>query len=150
MWNKICLIFLFFMACFVVDAQNFLGKTKMEIEQFIKDNQAVAIDVQRNDSSIVFRYEEEDERNRMFEATCKFILDKGRCSSYEKVVVIHEYWAKSIQDLVSLKKAKGSGDIIAVDGENLFSLYAFDEGFFLKLILKEEYLIQKFEYISQQ
>ncbi len=148
MWNKVTLSLLFFTFGHISNAQDFLGKTKTDIERFVKDNQAVAIGTQRNDSSIVFQYEEEDERNRMFEVTCEFIFDQETCIAYDKIVAIHEYWAKTIQDLAALKKAKGKGEVIGVDGENLYSLYEFDEGYIIRLTLKDDRLIERFEYLN--
>lgn len=110
-----------------VVAQELLGEPESEIRRFIVGNGAEA--VVRGDT-IGCRFQEEDERGRIFEVAYDFVMKEGRCGLYRKVVDLHEYWVGVVKGLVELKEGKGEGEAFEAEGEELFPVYRFEEAVF--------------------
>lgn len=107
-----------------VAAQELLDKPESEIRRFIVGKGAEA--VVRGDT-VGCRFQEEDERGRIFEVAYDFVIEDGRCDSYRKVVDLHEYWVGVVKGLVELKEGKGEGEAFEAEGEELFPVYRFED-----------------------
>lgn len=145
MWNKIILATSIWMICCLkLQAQEFLGKSKPDIERFIQTNSTRISRIQQEDNNLQFVYEEEDERNRLFEVSYCFYFQNGICSTYEKQLPRNEYWMQTIHDLVALKKGKASGNTLEIDNDTLSSQYRFDT-FLLEIRSTDVFLIEIFK-----
>lgn len=125
--NKVMKWILFICCLFgagTVAAQEFLGETESEVRRFIggKGIEAVVAG-----DTIGCRFQEEDERGRIFDVTYDFVMKDGHCDSYRKVVALHEYWVGVVKELVDLKEGEGEGESFDVEGEELFPVYRFED-----------------------
>lgn len=125
--NKVMKWILFICCLFgtgTVAAQEFLGETESEVRRFIggKGIEAVVAG-----DTIGCRFQEEDERGRIFDVAYDFVMKDGHCDSYRKVVALHEYWVGVVKELVDLKEGEGGGEPFDVEGEELFPVYRFED-----------------------
>lgn len=123
-----------------VNAQEFLGEPESEVRRFIggKGGEPVV-----TGDTIGSRWQEEDERGRIFEVAYDFVMQDGRCDSYRKVVALHEYWAGVVKELVELQEGEGEGKAFEVEGVELFPLYRFEDAI-LKVEVKADRLYLAF------
>lgn len=105
-------------------AQEFLGEPESEVRRFIGTQGAEPVVA---GDTIGCRFQEEDERGRIFEVTYDFVMKEGRCDSYRKVVDLHEYWVGAVKELVELKEGEGEGEPFSAEGEELFPVYRLEE-----------------------
>ncbi len=144
MWNRVGIaVAVLVLACGSLRAQEFLGKTRAEIGKFVAGNSSRQLDYTEEGDTVTFRYEEEDERMRLFRVTCRFVFTDGVCLCYRKIVPVHEYWAGTIADAAVQQKAGGEGEKIDVDGLWLFPLYRFD-GHTMSLAVEPDGLVMEF------
>lgn len=124
MWNKIMMFFLLFICIQItIRGQEYLGQNKSVILGFIETNKYRIDNLVASDDMISFTFEEEDERNRTFIVNYNFVIENQECISYTKELPIHEYWAHTILDMVTQRKAKASGQTVSVDGVSLNTQY---------------------------
>lgn len=107
-----------------VAAQEFLGETESEVRRFIGTQGAEAV---VKGDTIGCRFQEEDERGRIFDVAYDFVMKDGHCDSYRKVVALHEYWVGVVKELVELKEGEGEGEPFSAEGEELFPVYRFED-----------------------
>ncbi len=147
MWNKLLLPVLFLISGInIAFSQEFLGRTHTEIKRFLEDNRANVLHCIKTVDTLRLVYSEEDERNRRFEVEYSFFFTKDTCRQYEKKVPSHEYYANQIKDNVSLKNAEGSGNMLEIDGETLYSVYRFEK-YVLLLQLENNKLILSYQFL---
>ncbi len=146
MWNKKYIVFIVMLTFCLspLKSQDFLGKSKNDVLKFMERNTPRISQIELNNDSVSFIYEEEDEINRMFDIHYAFLFSDDVCVSYVRKLPVNEYFLKTILDMVSLKEGKGSCYTFSIEGESLHSVYEF-ENFFLKLALKDDVILQRFE-----
>ncbi len=146
MFNKksFVLVFILTLCLFPLKSQDFLGKSKSDILQFIEKNKVRISQNEVQNDSISFLYEEEDEINRMFNINYTFSFLNDTCICYSRRLPVNSYFLKTISDMVSTKNGKSLGDMLSVEGETFYSCYEF-ENFFLRLEFEEDIIIEKFE-----
>lgn len=121
-------------------AQEFLGESESEVKRFIGGK---GIEAVVKGDTIGCRFQEEDERGRVFDVAYDFVMKDGVCDSYRKVVPLHEYWVGVVKGLVEQKEGEGEGEAFGVEGGELFPVYRF-EGAVLKLEVKAGMLYMVF------
>lgn len=150
MWNKIRLVVLLLLLCLQTGfAQEWLRESRKEIHTAVGQKMKKAVILSETDSLIRINGEEEDERCRIFKVSYIFVLDQDRCISYKRILPIHNYWATTFQELVSLQEAKGSGETLDIDGETLLTDYVFDT-YTLHLSIEADHLIAWFKIKNPQ
>lgn len=139
MWNKLMIGLLLLLGSQVAFSQTWLKKTDKEILQYTTDNKERIKDIQQTDTLFTMTYQEEDELGRMFEASYLFNMKNNICTSYERLLPAHRYWAANLLEQVSLQEADASGEEIEVDGEILNAVYTFGD-YRIHVSLKENSL----------
>lgn len=124
-------------------AQDWLGKTKAEIEAGVKGKGVGAEVLSESDSSLALRCEEEDERCRKFDVRYEFTFADDACVSYRRILPLHSYWALTMQDLIAQEEGEASGDELDIDGETLQTDYDFED-FTLHFSLEGDKLVATF------
>lgn len=114
-------------------------KTDKEILQYTTDNKERIKDIQQTDTLFTMTYQEEDELGRLFEVSYLFNMKNNICTSYERLLPAHRYWAANLLEQVSLQEADASGEEIEVDGEILNAVYTFGD-YRIHVSLKENSL----------
>ncbi|MCL3849867.1 MULTISPECIES: hypothetical protein [Parabacteroides] len=139
MWNKLMIGLLLLLGSQVAFSQTWLKKTDKEILQYTTDNKERIKDIQQTDTLFTMTYQEEDELGRLFEVSYLFNMKNNICTSYERLLPAHRYWAANLLEQVSLQEADASGEEIEVDGEILNAVYTFGD-YRIHVSLKENSL----------
>lgn len=127
MWNKLMIGLLLLLGSQVAFSQTWLKKTDKEILQYTTDNKERIKDIQQTDTLFTMTYQEEDELGRLFEVSYLFNMKNNICTSYERLLPAHRYWAANLLEQVSLQEADASGEEIEVDEEILNAVYTFGD-----------------------
>lgn len=139
MWNKLMIGLLLLLGSQVAFSQTWLKKTDKEILQYTTDNKERIKDIQQTDTLFTMTYQEEDELGRLFEVSYLFNMKNNICTSYERLLPAHRYWAANLLEQVSLQEADALGEEIEVDGEILNAVYTFGD-YRIHVSLKENSL----------
>lgn len=143
MWSKYILTLLLAIICQQGVAQDWLHLSKDKILSELETKcQDVKI-ISTSDTEIRINCNEEDERCRVFPVSYQFRLTDGACTSYLRILPVHNYWAATILELVNQQEGEGSGEELDVDGETLQSDYDFSS-YKLHLSLEKEQLQVRF------
>ena len=117
-----------------LSAQDFLGKSALEIRQAM----AKADGKMRISGDTLYAENQmEDERGRIFDVKYTFVLKGGNCVTYQQRVAQHEYWTTKILEWVETKEGKEMGSVFKVSDQPLYSRYDFED-FKMQVTLKDE------------
>lgn len=138
---KLILFISFFLGVFPLCAQDFLGKSEREIKQVVG---GVETEIREVGDTLSADCREEDERGRIFEVKYRFILKEEKCVYYWQIVALHEYWVKSLLELVEGQEGEEAGEAFVLCDERLYARYDFED-FHLQVIVRDKELWLKFE-----
>lgn len=133
-----------FIALLPGTAQEWLGKSKTEIRTGITGKGVDAEVLSETDSTLALSCEEEDERCRKFDVYYEFSFKDETCTSYQRILPLHSYWAITLQDQITLDEGEGSGEELDIDGESLQTDYLFED-YTLHLSIQDGKLIASFQ-----
>lgn len=139
MWNKLLIPLLLLLGSQGGFCQTWLNKTDKDILQYIEEHKERIQDSRQTDSLFTMTCQEEDELGRLFDVTYRFDMKENVCTSYERLLPAHRYWAATLLEQASQQEADASGEEIEVDGETLNTVYTFDR-YTLHIILKDDRL----------
>lgn len=139
MWNKLLIPLLLLLCSQGGFGQTWLNKMDKDILQYIDEHKERIQDSLQTPSLFTMTCQEEDELGRLFDVSYRFNLKENVCTSYERLLPAHRYWASTLQEQASQQEADASGDEIDVDGETLNTMYTFD-GYIIRIALKDDYL----------
>ncbi|WP_289006779.1 hypothetical protein [uncultured Parabacteroides sp.] len=139
MWNRLMIGLLLLLGSQAAFSQVWLGKTDKEILQYTMDNKERIENTRQTDTLFAMTCREEDELGRLFEVSYLFNMKNNVCTSYERLLPAHRYWAANLLEQVSLQEANASGEEIEVDGEILNAVYTFGD-YRIHVSLKEDSL----------
>lgn len=125
MWNKL-LALLFFLPL-VSMADTWLGYSRTDLLDEIKDNVQKIKIVTQSDTLICLQGEEEDERCRRFKVKYTFRLSEGQCTSYTLTTDSHEYWANRFLTYAEENDGESQGENLTVDGVEIAGKYVFED-----------------------
>lgn len=143
MWNKFIISLLLLVGSQAIFPQTWLNKTDTDILRYIADHKERIVDSQPGDTLFRMTCREEDELGRLFDVSYHFHLKNHICTSYERLLPAHRYWASTLLEQVSLQEADLAGEEIEVDGEILNTIYLFDD-YRIHISLKEDRLCLRY------
>ena len=139
MWNRLLIPLLLLLCSQGGFCQTWLNKTDKEILQYIEENKERIQDSRQTGSLFTMTCQEEDELGRLFDVTYRFDMKDNVCTSYERLLPAHRYWAATLLEQASQQEADASGKEIEVDGETLNTVYIYDD-YTLHISLKDDHL----------
>lgn len=139
MWNRLLISLLLLLCSQGGFSQTWLNKTDKEILQYTEEHKERIRDCQQTATLLTLTCQEEDELGRLFDVSYRFNLKDNVCTSYERLLPAHRYWAATLLEQVSQQEADASGEEIDVDGETLNTIYMFDE-YVVHITLKNDRL----------
>lgn len=126
MWNRLLISLLLLLCSQAGFSQVWLNKTDKDILQYIEEHKERIQDSEQTAALITLTCQEEDELGRLFNVSYLFNMENNICTSYERLLPAHRYWASTFLEQTSQQEADASGDEIDVDGEMLNTVYTFD------------------------
>lgn len=126
MWNRLLISLLLLLCSQAGFSQVWLNKTDKDILQYIEEHKERVEDSRQTAALITLACQEEDELGRLFDVSYLFNMVNNICTSYERLLPAHRYWASTFLEQASQQEADASGDEIDVDGEMLNTVYTFD------------------------
>lgn len=139
MWNRLLIPLLLLLCSQGGFCQIWLNKTDKEILQYIEEHKERIQDSRQTGSLFTMTCQEEDELGRLFDVTYRFDMKDNVCTSYERLLPAHRYWAATLLEQASQQEADASGKEIEVDGETLNTIYIYDD-YTLHISLKDDHL----------
>ena len=139
MWNRLLITLLLLFCSQGGFSQTWLNKTDKDILQYIEEHKERIQDYRQMSTLFTMNCQEEDELGRLFEVSYRFDLKKNVCTSYERLLPAHHYWASTLLEQASQQEADASGEEIEVDGEILNTIYTYDD-YALHIALKNDRL----------
>ncbi|WP_293712366.1 hypothetical protein [uncultured Parabacteroides sp.] len=139
MWNRLLIPLLLLLCSQGGFCQTWLNKTDKEILQYIEEHKERIQDSRQTGSLFTMTCQEEDELGRLFDVTYRFDMKDNVCTSYERLLPAHRYWAATLLEQASQQEADASGKEIEVDGETLNTVYIYDD-YTLHISLKDDHL----------
>lgn len=139
MWNRLLIPLLLLLCSQGGFCQTWLNKTDKEILQYIEEHKERIQDSRQTGSLFTMTCQEEDELGRLFDVTYRFDMKDNVCTSYERLLPAHRYWAATLLEQASQQEADASGEEIEVDGETLNTIYIYDD-YTLHISLKDDHL----------
>lgn len=139
MWNRLLIPLLLLLCSQGGFCQTWLNKTDKEILQYIEEHKERIQDSRQTGSLFTMTCQEEDELGRLFDVTYRFDMKENVCTSYERLLPAHRYWAVTLLEQASQQEADASGEEIEVDGETLNTIYIYDD-YTLHISLKDDHL----------
>lgn len=127
MWNRLLISLLLLLCSQAGFSQVWLNKTDKDILQYIEEHKERIQDSEQTTALITLTCQEEDELGRLFDVSYLFNMENNICTSYERLLPAHRYWASTFLEQASQQEADASGDEIDVDGEMLNTVYTFDD-----------------------
>lgn len=127
MWNRLLISLLLLLGSQAGFSQVWLNKTDKDILQYIEEHKERVEDSRQTAALFTLTCQEEDELGRLFDVSYQFHMENNICTSYERLLPAHRYWASTLLEQASQQEADTSGDEIDVDGEMLNTVYTFDD-----------------------
>lgn len=126
MWNRLLISLLLLLCSQAGFSQVWLNKTDKDILQYIEEHKERIQDSRQTAALITLTCQEEDELGRLFDVSYLFNMENNICTSYERLLPAHRYWAATFLEQASQQEADASNDEIEVDGERMNTVYTFD------------------------
>jgi len=121
-------IVLIFLVPGILRAQDFLNKSKEEIQHLaIRMSTESEATYQERGDTLTLYCQEQDDIGRFFDISYTFIFQHGKCAYYEKCLPAHDFWITHLIDQIEMQGGKGRNEVYDIEGSYLYPIYDFEK-----------------------